>query len=404
MTTAVSTKPGVLSWREKCSVLGMFLGVFAVGIDSFVISPLLIPISQSLDASVSVVAMGVTAYAVAYAISAPLLAPLGDRFRPARVAIIGICLFAAATLATGFQSTLAGFYTVRALAGIGGAMFTPNIQAHVSRRYDPVTRGKLIGIIMAGLSASIVLGVPLGSWAANVMSWRQVFPFITALGALAAIVLALTLARTEDISASSDTPARRSPGAYMQVLSIPRVRFALGATLAWMTAFYGVYTFLGTFLQHRLSIDVAEVGSYLMVYGIGNFAATFTAGWINSRMTPQYMPVIVFGIVNIAAVLALTIVSLSPALVIIIFLIWAASQGYAATALIGISASAAPPGKISTVLALNSSFIYVGLALGSAIFGALLHHSALLGMGLPAAILTILAMLSARATGRHDSI
>ena len=157
-TPTAETTVQPLSAREKISVAGMFLGVFAVGIDSFVISPLLTPMSKSLAGSVAAVAIGVTTYAVAYAVSAPILAPLGDRYRPANIAIVGITIFAVATLATSFQNSLIGFYTVRAVAGVGGAMYTPNIQAHVSRRYDPIMRGKLIGIIMAGLSASIVLG------------------------------------------------------------------------------------------------------------------------------------------------------------------------------------------------------------------------------------------------------
>lgn len=401
-TQTAETTVQPLSAREKISVAGMFLGVFAVGIDSFVISPLLTPMSKSLAGSVAAVAIGVTTYAVAYAVSAPILAPLGDRYRPANIAIVGITIFAVATLATSFQNSLIGFYTVRAVAGVGGAMYTPNIQAHVSRRYDPIMRGKLIGIIMAGLSASIVLGVPFGAWAANVMSWRQVFPFITVLGVLAAIILGTTrVAALTDKSKTPTSPVpKRSLGVYLQAFSTSKVRFALGATLTWMTGFYGIYTFLGTFLSQQLSINVAKVGTYLMVYGIGNFIATFTAGWINARLGSGSRPVIVFGVINIGAVFALTTIPLTPLSVVTIFLVWAASQGYAATALIGMAASAAPA-QVSTVLALNSSFIYVGLALGSAIFGQLLDYGSVVGMWMPAAVLTIMAMISARASTRE---
>lgn len=391
--------PRRLTPREKVSVLGMFLGVFAVGIDSFIISPLLTPMSQSLDGTVAGVAIGVTTYAVAYAISAPLLAPLGDRYRPATVAIIGIGVFAAATLATSLQSTLVGFYSVRAIAGIGGAMYTPNIQAHLSRRYEPVLRGKLLGIIMAGLSASIVLGVPLGSWAASVLSWRQVFPWIAILGVLAALML--TLSRQTGLEDHPGSAGNRSLRTYLRALAAPAVRYALGATLAWMTGFYGIYTFLGSFLHKRMSIDVAEVGTYLMVYGIGNFAATFTAGWVNARLGAGHRPIIVFGTINIVAIIALTTLPLNPVSVVVIFLVWAASQGYSATALIHMAAGASPS-QVSTVLALNSSFIYVGLALGSVVFGMFLPHGALLGMGIPATVLTAAAMVSAYGSQRHQ--
>lgn len=386
-----------LTNRQKIAVVGMFLGVFAVGLDSFIISPLLPPMASSLNGSPRDVAIGVTTYAIAYAVGAPLLAPMGDRYNPKIIATLGIVIFATSTIATSFQNTLTGFYVVRAIAGIGGAMYTPNIQAYISRRYEASLRAKLIGIVMAGLSASIVLGIPIGSWAASILSWRQVFPAIAAIGLTAGFILITTGSKYE--TSGVDSSVDRSVATYVKALSRSEVKYALGSTLAWMTAFYGVYTFLGSFLQERLSITVAEVGMYLMVYGIGNFAATFSAGWVNSRIGSGPRSVAIFGALNIGSVIVLTTMPLSPIVVMTIFLVWAASQGYAVTALIGIAAGSAPA-QASTVLALNSSCIYVGLALGSAVFGALLSHGSLIGMGVPAAILTILSILSAAATRR----
>ena len=374
---------------EVVAVAAMFRGTFAVGIDSFVISPLLTEMGASLQASVGQIALGVTAYAAAYAIGAPLLSPLGDRFRSQVVAGVGLLLFAAATLTLAAQTTLAGFLVLRVVAGLGGAMWMPNVQAYLTRRYRPPLSTRPVGIVVAGLSAAIALGVPAGALAASVLSWRQTFIGIAVLAAVGAAVLLVTLGGRPGVAAG--TPRRL--GDYPRALVAPGPRRALLATLCWMTGFYGLYTFLGTFLQHRLGVGIAASGAYLIAYGVGNFVASMTSGWVNPRLGAPHRAIAWFGAASVLSVLLLTGLPLSPVLAIVLLLGWAVAQGYASTGLIALAASRGGD-RVTTVLALNSSFIYVGTAVGAALF-AVFPGPAVLALGLPSALLTIVAAVFA---------
>ena len=94
--TGTMPQPLRLTVCELVGVTAMFLGTFTMGIDSFILSPLLSTMAGTFHATTSQIAYGVTAYAIAYAVGAPLLAPFGDRFGSQRIAATGMLIFARA--------------------------------------------------------------------------------------------------------------------------------------------------------------------------------------------------------------------------------------------------------------------------------------------------------------------
>lgn len=68
----------LLRLRQDLIVTGLFLIVFVMGADAFIISPLLPTIAHTLHTSVNQAAFAVTAYAIGYAGGAPFFGPLGD--------------------------------------------------------------------------------------------------------------------------------------------------------------------------------------------------------------------------------------------------------------------------------------------------------------------------------------
>jgi DHA1 family inner membrane transport protein len=72
---------------------GVYLVLFLIGAETFLVSPLLPTIASDLHEREAVVATTVTAYTLAYALSAPFLSPLFDA-APRRTAIAaGTVLF-----------------------------------------------------------------------------------------------------------------------------------------------------------------------------------------------------------------------------------------------------------------------------------------------------------------------
>lgn len=379
-------QPRQMTMRDRLAVFAMFLGALTLGIDAFIISPLLNDMATSLAANPNQIAFAVSSYALSHALFAPILSPLGDRFRPQRVAVVGLLLFSGATVILALQTTLFGLYGFRALAGFGGAMFMPNVQTYLTRTWDRRLSTKLIGMVIGGMSIAIALGVPVGAFVANRFSWQQSFIGIAGIGFLGAAILFIAIG----FEPYRSQPTLRSFTDYVKVITVPGIRYALLGTLLWMAAFTGVYTFLGALLQHELAITTAQTGAYLMVYGTANFIASATSGWINPLFGAPHRPVLLFGVLSWICVLGLTGLPLTPPLTMALLAIWALGQGYAINALITLvvlNAGVAVP----TALALNSSTIYIGTAIGAALFAKFSGH-AIWSLGYPHIVIIGLAM------------
>ncbi|MFI7341770.1 MFS transporter [Streptomyces sp. NPDC050085] len=397
-TPAAATAPAVaaerLATKDVLTIAGMFLAVFCIGADSFIISPILRPISEALGSSLAAAGLGVTTYAICYAVGAPLLGPLADRCSRKRMLLTGMTVFVAATVFSAFVSDLVTFCVARGLAGVGAAMVTPNVMALIATTYKPPLLPKVIGIVMSALSLAIVIGVPIGSYLAQAAGWRSSFSFVAVLGLVAALILTSVLPNTP----VAPGPKKSYAAAYGAVLRSRTAVFALITTLAWMTGFYGVYTYLGTYLGDSLAVSTATVGSLLLAYGAGNFIASFLAGWTVAKLGAR-KTVLVNGVLSAAIVLALTTAEPAEWAVLVLLVLWAFTQGFAVTAMTTVSAGAVP-GSRATVMSLNSSCIYLGLTLGSAIFGALFSHASFGALGIAAVVATAIAVVANAAATR----
>lgn len=114
---------------------------------------------------------------------------LGDHHGRNRVCMVGILLFALASIVCGFATTTNVIIAGRLAQGVGSSMIVPNSLAIVSAHFSKRGQGWAIGlwsgftVLMAGL-APFFAGV-----ATDLGMWRLVFLIHIPLGAVAAIVL-----------------------------------------------------------------------------------------------------------------------------------------------------------------------------------------------------------------------
>lgn len=137
------------SLSKRLTVIGFFIAVFIVGLDSFIISSLLPTIATAFSTKVANVGFGVTVYAIFYAVGAPIIAPFSERLPRKMMIVTGLLLFTIATFLCGTATNLTSFYIFRALAGLGAAMFTPNVYAYIGNNFDKEDIGKIMGIVSA---------------------------------------------------------------------------------------------------------------------------------------------------------------------------------------------------------------------------------------------------------------
>ncbi|MBN2194594.1 MAG: MFS transporter [Polyangiaceae bacterium] len=149
-------------------------------------------VGQSLGADAITLNWVVTAFLL---VSASLLLPVGglaDRIGCRRLFSLGLGIFIAAGAASAFAPNPAVLIALRAVQGVGGALQFSTSVALVVTNTPPTRRGAAIGISVASVYVGLAVGPFLGGLLTESLGWPSVF-LLTALGALPALVLTLTV-------------------------------------------------------------------------------------------------------------------------------------------------------------------------------------------------------------------
>ncbi len=374
--------------KEIWIILGLFLAIFVTGADSFIISPLLPALSQYFHTQISQVAYGVTIYAGCYALGCPFWGPLGDRFQKKRLLMVGMLIFLLGTILCGLASELYQFYLFRGIAGIGASLLVPNIWAFVGTTFKRGKLGIVMGIVMSALSLSIAIGVPLGSFLAQLTDWHMAFWGSAGLTIIAFGLLMMTVPAT---GATNRTKINYWQN-FVIVKNTPNALVALTTTLVWMFGFYILYTFLGSFLAAQFHFNTAQSGYVFIVYGLSNFVASFFGGFLNNRIgIPK--SIIVNGLLSVIVILLISGLGRTLLWMIIGLVLLAFFQGVGVSALNTFIVNVVPSNR-STVMSFNSSFLYLGLTLGSLVGGLIFQRFGFSMICFAAAIGILLAVLN----------
>src|SRR6267143_3845345 len=148
------------AWVLAATILGSSM----VFIDGTVVNVALPALQTNLHATVVDVQWVVEAYALFLA--ALLLAggSLGDHFGRKRIYIIGVSVFALASIWCGLAPNINQLIIGRALQGVGGALLVPGSLAIISASFREEERGRAIGTWSGFTAITAAIGPVLGGW------------------------------------------------------------------------------------------------------------------------------------------------------------------------------------------------------------------------------------------------
>ena len=357
--TAVQT--GALERRGLAmATTALLIGIFAVGSEALVISPLLADIAGDLGVTIERAGLAVGIYGAAVAITAPFGGALSDRVGRRRAILAGLGVFALGGAASAAAPTLAALLAGRALCGLGAGTFLPAAYAWVGDEVPYEERARVMGRVVSGWAAAIVFGVPIGALVGQVSGWRE------ALALMAVLALAGALASARLVPAAPRPEGRPARVGVVRALAIPTVGVLLAVNLLDMFAFYGVYTYLGSFVREELDVRSGVAGALILLYGVG-VAVVSLNGSLLDRVGKEraLLAFLIFVAVVVAVVPLLGGV---PALLGLGLLALGLAQGGFLTCMTTIATNASEEAR-GTVVALMSCTTYVGVTLGAALMG-----------------------------------
>src|ERR1700678_715473 len=159
-------------------------------IDGTVVNVALPALQTSLHASVVGVQWVVESYGLFLAALILVGGALGDLLGRRLVFLIGVGIFAAASIACGLASNIQQLVIARSVQGVGAAFLVPGSLSLISASFEGKKRGQAIGTWSGFTAITTAMGPVLGGWLIEHASWRWVF-FINV--PLAAAVIASAL-------------------------------------------------------------------------------------------------------------------------------------------------------------------------------------------------------------------
>jgi EmrB/QacA subfamily drug resistance transporter len=104
--------------------------------------------------------------------------------------LVGVGIFAAASIACGFASNIQQLVIARSVQGIGAAFLVPGSLSIISASFNEKTRGQAIGTWSGFTAITTAVGPVLGGWLIEHASWHWAF-FINVPVAVAVIAISL---------------------------------------------------------------------------------------------------------------------------------------------------------------------------------------------------------------------
>jgi EmrB/QacA subfamily drug resistance transporter len=179
--------PGPKRWWALVAIV---LCTLTLGFDTTILNVGLPTLAAELDAGTSQLQWIVDAYVLVFAGLILPMGALGDRFGRKRLMLIGLALFAAASLAATYAGSAETVIAARALMGVGAAILTPLTGATLPVMFPPHERPKAIAMLTLGMGIGLPLGPIIGGYLLEHFWWGSIFLINVPVAAVALLAVA----------------------------------------------------------------------------------------------------------------------------------------------------------------------------------------------------------------------
>ncbi|MFJ5955817.1 MFS transporter [Paenarthrobacter sp. NPDC092416] len=364
MTTTVSSHATATSPQRHLglAILALAMGGFAIGTTEFAMMGLLKEIEQGLGISTPEAGNLISAYALGVVIGAPVFAAFGAKL-PRKHLALGLMLFLSVANLTSFIAPDYGFMLLsRFASGLPHGAFFGVAAVIAAGLVAPTKRGWAISMVMAGLTVSNVIGVPLATWLGQAFGWRLLFIVVGVIGLL---TVALIWKFVPFEAAHPEASIRRELGALKRL----QVWLALLIGIIGFGGFFAVYTYIAHTMTAVAGIPESLIPAVVALYGLGMVVGNIMGGRIADR---SVMGTIYKVMPGIAAALVVYAIAAHWAWSAFIMAFVVGAIGSMLVPALQTRLLDAAPGAASLASSLNHSALNIANALGAFLGGTVI--------------------------------
>ena len=386
--------------RLPVAIWAMVVGAFAMGADEFIVAGVVREIAAALDVSIGTVGHLESVYALGVAIGAPLFTALGTRFGRRSMLLTTTGVFLLGNLISALSPTYEWIMAGRIVSAMAHGAFLGIAAVFAAEMVEPARKGRAVAVIFSGLTASTVLGAPIGAAVGQALGWRFTFWTLVVFGGVALLGLIASLPKSAAPTqltphADADAHAAHAQDAVQggefegldahalahlggggqgptmreqaAALARPAVWGALLTTLLGYGGVFTSYVYIAPQLTDVTGFGEVWITPLLLLFGAGLFAGNYLGGKFADRNLRAAVLVSL-------AVLAMALFTMTAAIhnqlatVIMMFVFGAAAFAVVAPLQLRVMAAAGHAPDVAS--AANISAFTLGSAIGIYLGGA----------------------------------
>jgi len=388
-TTATAARPAL-----PAVLWPLLVGNFVIGTGVMVVPGTLNDISSSLQVPVATAGQLISAGGITMCLAAPLLAALVAGWDRRRLLALSMLWYGLLHLACAFAPGFAWLLPLRVFALIAPAIFTPQAAACVGLLVPDAQRGRAVTFVFLGWSVASVLGMPLSAYVGGTLGWRAAFVMVAVLSLASGAWVWRTMP-------DAVRPAALSLAAWRETLRSRALMLCVAVTVLYSAGQFVLFSYLAPYYKYKLALTPGELSLMFMWFGAFGFIGNVLMSRHIDRLGADRA--VMIGVVLIAASLLAWPLGTSIVLASVVVIPWAlgcfSSNSAQQARLIGIA-----PALAAGSIALNSSAMYAGQAIGAGAGGWLILHGGYETLHWAGLVALVLAMgVSALATRYRHS-
>jgi len=378
--------------HRRFAPTGLMLGNVVIGCSVLAPAGMLSELSSGLDVTIRDAGLLITFGAVVLCIGSPLSAWLTSRIARRTLLTATLAVLAFTNIASAFAPDYATLLITRLIMLTVGALYTPQAAGTAALIVPAEKRGSTIAYIFLGWSLAAAVGLPLITFIASRYGWRAVYGSIGLIACFSFLLLAWRLPRGL-VGSPVDLKTWADVGRNRMIVLL------LSITTLQMAGQFVVFTFMGPLLTKLTNAGPDAVSLVFALYGVFGFIGIAIATRIVDSWG-AYNTSLLFTCLLLTGVAGWALSAGTYALMACSVAIW--GMGFASTnSMQQVRLVTAAPALASASVSLNTSVLYIGQAVGSAIGGALyardlLHGAGYVSMGFVAVAVMIVVLTKPR--------
>ncbi len=375
--------------HRRFAPTALMFGNLVTGCSVLAPAGMLIELSSDLGVTVHAAGLLITFGAVVLCIGSPLTAWLTSRIERRTSLTSTLAVLALGNIASAFAPDYVSLLIIRLIMLAIGALYTPQAAGTAALIVSPEKRGGTIAYVFLGWSLAAAVGLPLITFMASRYGWRAAYGGIGALGALSLVLLAWRLP-------AGLVGARVDLKTWIDLVGNRAIMVLLLITTLLMSGQFAVFTYMGPLLAKLTGAGPDAVGLVFAIYGLCGFTGIAIVSRVVDSWGAYKTSVLCISLV-LAGITGWALSAGSYPLMACSVAIW--GLGFASSnSMQQVRLVSAAPALASASVSLNTSVLYVGQAIGSAIGGLLYARELLYCIGYAGVAFVALALTTVIST------